>query len=110
MKMIHTVKVADFSITPFGRYPTDGKFSGQRFRREVLLPLFRNQNIDTIQVDFNGIIPVGSSFIDEAFAGLIRDEGLSFEQVWGRLTVISDFPLYEIQIKEFLNEVLQQGK
>ena len=34
------INIADFSTKPFGRYTGDGKFSGERFRREKLLPAF----------------------------------------------------------------------
>ena len=40
--MIEKIRVADFSPVPFGRYPTDGNFSGQRFRREKLKNAFLN--------------------------------------------------------------------
>lgn len=108
--MIEKIRVADFSPVPFGRYPTDGNFSGQRFRRERLKNAFQNSKNEKIQVDFNGIVPVGSSFLDESFGGLIRDEGMSFEEIWERLEIISDFPIYEIQIKNILQDAEEELK
>lgn len=102
---IRTVKLADFSPQPFGRYPTDGPYSGQRFRREVLRPLFADSTIGKICVDFNGILPVGSSFLDEAFAGLVRNEGITVERVRDTLEIVSEFPFYRMQIEDYLREV-----
>lgn len=102
---IREIKVKDFSPTPFGRYPTDGKFNGQRFRKEILKPAFTEigENIK-IKVDFNGIVPVGSAFLDEAFGGLVRDESISAATVLARLEIISDLPFYDIQVKQFIEE------
>lgn len=108
--MIEKIKIVDFSPVPFGRYPTDGNFSGQRFRREKLRGPFNNNDIERVEVDFNGIVPVGSSFLDESFGGLIRDEGMTFEQVWRKLKIISDFPLYAIQIENILKEAESEVK
>ncbi len=108
--MIEKIIIAEFSPVPFGRYPTDGNFSGQRFRREKLRNPFKDDNVELIQIDFNGIVPVGSSFLDESFGGLIRDEGMTFEQVWKKLEIISDFPLYKIQIENILHEAEKEKR
>lgn len=65
----------DFTRMPAGRYSRDGKFSGQRFREEFLVP---NLGVgpDPLIVDLDGAIGYGSSFLEEAFGGLIR-EGFS---------------------------------
>ena len=102
--MIEKIRIVDFSPVPFGRYPTDGNFSGQRFRREKLRGPFNNNDIERVEVDFNGIVPVGSSFLDESFGGM------TLEQVWRKLKIISDFPLYAIQIENILKEAESEVK
>ncbi len=59
-----------YSRDPAGRYPEDGEFNGQRFRDELLLPLLSSGT--HVVVDFDGTEGYGSSFLDEAFGGLIR--------------------------------------
>lgn len=98
------IKVAEFSKTPYGRTEEDGAYNGKRFRLQHLKPAYGKNTTEKISVDFNDIVPPGSSFLDEAFAGLIRYEGMTLDEVWNRLEIISDFPLYEIQIKGFLDE------
>lgn len=97
------IKVAEFSKTPYGRTEEDGAYNGKRFRLQYLKPAYQSSD-EKISVDFNGTVPPGSSFLDEAFAGLIRYEGMKLDEVWNRLEIISDFPLYEIQIKDFLDK------
>lgn len=65
-----------FSAYPGGRYASDGPNSAEHFRRflvksrEELIKL--NQFDGKLILDFSGVYPMGSSFIEEAFAGLIR--------------------------------------
>lgn len=66
-----TIKIAtDFTDTPLGRYPSDGPFSGQRFRDEFLAPALRAN--DEVIVDIDNAEGYGSGFLEEAFGGLIR--------------------------------------
>lgn len=60
----------DFSRYPAGRYKQDGPFSGEAFREDFLLPaLEKNENII---IDLDGTRGYGSSFLEEAFGGLVR--------------------------------------
>ena len=60
----------DFSKYPAGRFKEDGEFSAERFRDDLLIP--KMQEYDLIIVCFDGTAPYGSSFLEEAFGGLIR--------------------------------------
>ncbi len=64
----------EFSRYPSGRYPSDGTHNGQAFRTEILVPALRRAiSEDTILVvDIDGVRTFGSSFLEEAFAGLVR--------------------------------------
>lgn len=62
--------VRDFSRTPAGRYISDGPYSGERFREHFLIPALRSHRRITLELD--GTRGMGSSFLEEAFGGLIR--------------------------------------
>lgn len=92
-----------FSKTPFGRYTTDGPNSAERFRKELLAPAFRQSN-EAVEVDFNGIsLAIGSSFLEEAFGGLVRKEGIPKDKVKRNLVVKSEMPFYKQQILRFID-------
>ncbi len=78
------IKVIDFSKNPYGRYLSDSNCSGQGFRIEVLAPAMRAY--DKVHVDLDGYNRYGRSFLDEAFGGLIREEGFTKEELDLKLT------------------------
>lgn len=96
------IKVAEFSRTPYGRTEKDGAFNGKRFRLQKLKPALENN--DCVSVDFSDVAPPGSSFLHEAFGGLIRYENMTLDTILPKLKIINSFPLYEIQIRKFLEE------
>lgn len=70
-----TVNVAaDFSPYLGGRYRADGPWSGEQFRDDVLLPKLEAamQSNEILVVDLDGVAGVPSSFLEEAFGGLLR--------------------------------------
>ena len=68
MRVISIAK--DFSVYPGGRTPSDGPFSGEEFRENILIPIFNNN--EEVVIDFDGVRGYGSSFLEEAFGGLVR--------------------------------------
>ena len=66
-----------FSPYPAGRYLSDGEFNGTTFRQHHLVPALGTFN--RVEVVFDGVAGFGSSFLEEAFGGLIREEGMSKE-------------------------------
>ncbi|MEQ1933893.1 MAG: STAS-like domain-containing protein [Fimbriimonadaceae bacterium] len=87
----------DFSETPAGRYPYDGKFSGERFREEFLVPNLAEGH--QLVVELDGARGYPSSFLEEAFGGLIRKHKLDEETLLQRLTVVAKTPRYQRYIK-----------
>lgn len=67
-KVINVAK--DFSRAPAGRYISDGPNSGERFRNQILVPALNGGGMVTLELD--GTRGYGSSFLEEAFGGLIR--------------------------------------
>jgi len=85
---IHELDIGrDFSDVPSGRYPEDGEFNGERFRKEFLVPLL--QRFDQVNVILDNTEGFGSSFLEEAFGGLIRKEGFRLADIEHRLVLVS---------------------
>jgi hypothetical protein len=68
MRIISIAK--DFSVYPGGRTPEDGPFSGQEFRETFLIPALSGS--EEVEINFDGTRGYGSSFLEEAFGGLVR--------------------------------------
>lgn len=68
------IKVADFSRYPSGREASDGDYNGSRFRDEILTPaiLGAREAHKKIEISLDGVLSFGSSFLEEAFGGLVR--------------------------------------
>jgi len=104
----------DFSDKPFGRYqlatedhPSDGKWTGDRFRKEILLPNFQN-GTEKIEVYLDNVERgFGSSFFEEAFGGLIR-EHIAYKEIRERLIIVTDDIDYSDEIWEYVDEAEQE--
>lgn len=68
MKRINIAK--DFSRYPSGRFKINGSTSGEEFREVFLEPEIQQGH--SIVVELDGTIGYGSSFLEEAFGGLVR--------------------------------------
>ncbi len=91
----------DFSRFPAGRFESDGKFPGEVCRRRLLVPAL-NEGGDLV-VDLRGTLGYGSSFLEEAFGGLVREEGFSAEDLHRRLKFISDDETLESEIWSYID-------
>lgn len=74
----------DFSRSPSGRSLEDGPYSGQLFRDTILAPALRE---GPVEVNLDGVLTLGSSFLDEAFGGLIREAGFTVAEIKQKLTI-----------------------
>lgn len=66
---------SEFSAYPSGRFPTDGQYNGELFRTRWLVPALKGASTGdnrVVVVDIDGVRSFGSSFLEEAFAGLVR--------------------------------------
>ena len=67
-----TITIADdFSKFPAGRFREDGEASGAAFRDDLLAAAL--QDAEKVEVVFDGVAGFGSSFLEEAFGGLVRE-------------------------------------
>lgn len=67
----------DFSDAPGGRYEKEGEHSGEEFREKVLYPQIKDlvdhkDRNDKVTINFDGCYGFGTSFLEEAFGGLVR--------------------------------------
>jgi len=80
----------DYTPYPGGRYPEDGKGNGTTFREDFLLPIIRKG--ERVDVILDGAAGYPSSFLDEAFAGLVRKHGFTPDQVLSAFRFIATQP------------------
>lgn len=76
---MHEIRVFDYSEFPGPRKESIGPNSGERFREEVLLKAIEKHG-GHIKVILDDTAGYGSSFLEEAFGGLIR-RGIPTETV-----------------------------
>lgn len=69
----------DYTDLPYGRDERDGEYNGKHFRKTVLIPKLRV--CDRVVIIMGDALGYGSSFLDEAFAGLIKYEGFSKSEI-----------------------------
>lgn len=91
----------DFSPSPAGRFRADGPFPGEAFREDVLLPKLKE--VDELYIDLDGTSGYGSSFLEEAFGGLVR-RGFSEATLKGKLRFSSSRPSYEVRIWNYIHQ------
>lgn len=93
----------NFSEKPFGRLMSDGRFSGERFRTELLVPAFLDTDEEVV-VALDGVSRgYGSSFLEEAFAGLLRS-GIDYSEIKRRLVIETSDNDYLHEIWDYIEE------
>lgn len=93
-----TYRIADeFSTTPGGRLRKHGPYSGEEFRDDVLHALLQRavEAGDKVAIVLDGTAGYPSSFLEEAFGGLIRLGLFDREAVQRHLELRALDPLYE---------------
>jgi|1186.fasta_scaffold1117858_1 hypothetical protein len=88
----------DFSPVPAGRRKEDGPFSGESFRERFLTDAIRN-NVK-VTVDLSGTEGYGSSFLEEAFGGLVRELGLPAHKIRSLLKLETKDPRFRSYVDE----------
>lgn len=90
----------DFSRTPGPRFRRLGRFSGEAFRAEIERALSTAAPNEVVEVWLDGTAGYGSSFLEEAFAGIVRHRLYSPEDLRRRLKIKAKTPLYETYARE----------
>ncbi|HDZ9507501.1 TPA: STAS-like domain-containing protein [Klebsiella pneumoniae] len=104
IKEIHIAE--DFSDVPYGRYDTDGPDNGQRFREEHLLNAIRDY--DEVHVYLDGAMGYGSSFLDEAFGGLYRTDGIDKSVIKRKLRVFTELDFLKDSIWGYIADAKKE--
>jgi hypothetical protein len=91
----------DFAVMPGGRKIQDGPFSGELFRKSILEPALRNDG--TIVIDLDGVRGYGSSFLEEAFGGLVRD-GFEKRELRERLEIRAWDSSLQLEILDYIDK------
>ena len=100
---------SDFVGVPLGRCRADGNTSGEVFREDILYPKIRKamKEGETLEVDFTGMHGLSGSFLEVAFAGLVREEGLDADEVLRTIKFLpedSHFDLYIELVREYIEK------
>jgi hypothetical protein len=98
-----TVNVAkQFTRFPSGRYAKNGDTSGEAFRERFLEgPISRGESV---VVELDGTIGYGSSFLEEAFGGLVRKLKILPSSLKTRLTLVSAESLLLEEILGYIDD------
>ena len=99
-----TIKISrDFSETPGARYRSEGKYSGEEFRDDILIKKYieSQKSQQKLTIDLDGGYGYPISFLEEAFGGLARR--YNPQEVLNTLDFISnDEPSLIDEIKKYI--------
>lgn len=105
MDPINLTIATNFSFSPGPRFIKEGPDSGELFRTTILETKFKEATEKNVQlvIDLDGVAGYGTSFLEEAFGGLVRDFG--FNLVDSSITFISEEEPYLIKdIKDYMKD------
>lgn len=100
MKSVDVAK--DFTRFPAGRYKKNGTTSGEEFRSRFLEDPLRHG--EEVSVNLDGTIGYGSSFLEEAFGGLVRSLGLDANSILQHLHFQSSDPSLIEEITDYIRD------
>ncbi|MCH5486764.1 STAS-like domain-containing protein [Pseudomonas syringae] len=105
------IYVKKFSQFPGPRREAIGPNSGERFRDEVLHKELRENPGVKLRVILDGTAGYGSSFLEEAFGGLVRlgIPANTIRDIVANLVSEEDPSLIE-EIKEYVDEALDEAE
>lgn len=100
-----------FSVTPGPRRRVEGKYSGEEFRETRLRDAVREAiaRREILVVVLDGTAGYGTSFLEEAFGGLIRNDGIPLSDLhkWVRLESTEEPDLLR-EVEEYMLEAEQK--
>lgn len=92
MKNMTIFVAKEFTKMPCVRKREDGIKSGEEFRDDILVPALSSN--EQVTVDLNGVLALGSSFLEEAFGGLVRKGYYSARELKSKLTIVFQIESY----------------
>ena len=94
----------EFNSFPGGRFIADGPASGEEFRNDFLVPLFEEN--DKVIISLDNAMGYGSSFLEEAFGGLVREKLIGKDILLQKLELRSD----QDSIKDSIIQYIKDAK
>ncbi len=107
MKSMKISIAKDFSPWPVGRHKEDGDTTGEAFREKWLVPELKKASSDfPLIVNLNGAEGYPSSFLEEAFGGLVRKKHHTAAELKKILKIEADdgYKFYRDVIWDYINE------
>ena len=103
----HTIDIGrEFSRYPAGRTAKDGDYSGQVFLKKFLIPaLTKGSNVKIL---LDSALSYGSSFLEEAFGGLIRDEIITPEEFYSRVEFVSSDEYLLAEVASYVKDATER--
>ncbi|WMN11923.1 STAS-like domain-containing protein [Marivirga salinae] len=105
------LKIAqDYTTTPGPRYIKEGSWSGEKLRNEIVFPQVSEsiKKNEKIEIDLDGTAGYGTSFLEEVFGGLIRENKLDYDELVEFIEIKSDEEPYLIEdIFEYLKDAYE---
>lgn len=101
----------DFSRFPGARYPDEGDFSGEEFRKKILVPKLKEALLKglRLKIILDGSAGYSTAFLEEAFGGLVREDEFSQEQLEIIDYVSDEDPTYIDDIKAYIEDAAQHS-
>ncbi len=95
----------DFSDTPGPRSRSEGKFSGDQFKEEILKPHFEKaiEQKSVLFIDLDGTEGYATSFLEAAFGGLAREFSPEIVRTHLKFKSIEE-PYLEEEITRYIDE------
>lgn len=97
----------EFSKFPAGRYNSDGPYSGQSFRDALVAAL--GDGVKLI-VHLDGTMGYGSSFLEEAFGGLVRLRHFTARELHERMIVESADKSLVVEVWSYIDSATQEDR
>jgi hypothetical protein len=107
MDNLKIIIAKDFSRTPGARTPEEGPYPGCDFRDQLLVPRLKEAIEKGLKliVDLDGVSGLGTSFLEEAFGGLIREARLNYSEIVSCLQIKSEEDeTYKDEIMQYLKD------
>lgn len=98
----------DFTRFPSGRSKLKGDTSGEAFREKFLEPAIKEGK--EIVVELDGTIGYGSSFLEEAFGGLIRSLNIPAASIMNILRIKSSDPTLIDEVEGYIRDAQKRIK
>nr|WP_325265573.1 STAS-like domain-containing protein [uncultured Rhizobium sp.] len=104
------VRIVEFSQYPAGRDADDGPFNGAKFRDEVLAPALQAalKSRGKVVVFLDDVKSYGSSFLEEAFGGLLRVSKFKRSDIVTTLEIRASRPVY-FTIKRQIEAIIKEA-